>query len=240
MLRDSHLIPKSAYRYLRMIGSRGNLNPTFLSPNKILQTSRQVTDYLLCEACEQRLNNRGERWCLEHCDRGHGQFKLLKILGSAIPRWSQNGFTVFDAASIPDIDVESLVHFGLSVFWRAAVHTWRTHEGDAAISLGPYEESIRRFLLDELPFPDKVIVTVRVSMIGNTFWLPVQKNHGRFHTATFAMLGLAFHLSVGRLISPELYALATAPNPRKPIWMVKSLDDFEFAEITKVYAKATA
>src|ERR1017187_6381686 len=63
-LQQSHLLPKSAYRYLRMVGGRGNPNPTFLSATRLVQTSQQVKDYLLCAKCEDRFNNQGERWCL--------------------------------------------------------------------------------------------------------------------------------------------------------------------------------
>jgi len=126
------------------------------------------------------------------------------------------------------------------VFWRAAVHNWKTPDGEVEISLGPYEEPIRRFLLDEAPFPDNAVITSRVSNIGNVLWMPVQKNRGGFHVSSFGMLGLVFDLSVGSLLPPVFYDIATAPNPRKPIWIVKSQDDFVFSEIAKIYKKVSA
>ena len=152
-LQDSHLLPRSAYRYLRMLGERGNPNPLFLSAGKLLQTSKQVSGHLLCSTCEDRFNTRGERWCLKHCDRGRGRFILRDILASNAPRWERNGFQVYDGVKMPGVKLESLVYFGFSVFWRAAVHTWKTPDGNVRIDLGPYEEPVRGFLLDEMPLP---------------------------------------------------------------------------------------
>lgn len=239
-LQDSHLLPRSAYRYLRMLGPRGNLDPIFLSANKLLQTSRQVKEYLLCSDCEDRFNNRGERWCLRNCDRGQGRFGLRKILASHVPRWDHNGFQVYDGVDMADVDVESLAYFGLSVFWRAAVHRWKTPDGTVKIDLGPYEEPLRRFLLDEVLFPGKILLTVRVSDLGNVMWTPVQKNSAGFHSLTFGMLGLVFNLAVGSKIPHEFYSLATVPNSRKLLWRVRNQDDFLFAEATKMYRSAIA
>lgn len=239
-LQDSHLLPRSAYRYLRMLGKRGNPNPIFLSASKLLQTSQQVKDHLLCSDCEDRVNNRGERWCLKHCDRGQGCFELRRILVSRVPRWDHNGFQVYDGVDIAEVDIESLVYFGLSVFWRAAVHRWKTPEGNLKIDLGPYEEPLRRFLLDEVPFPGNMVITVRVSEMGNLMWTPVQENHAGFHTLTFGMLGLVFNLAVGSKIPPEFYALATTPNPRKLLWRVRNQDEFLFTEATKMYRSASS
>ena len=239
-LQDSHFIPKAAYRYLRMIGGLGNPNPTFLRKDKMVQTSHQMSDYLLCSACEQRFNARGEGWCLKHCDRGRGRFRLREILESHTPRWNIKGFRVYDGDSIPEIDTKALVYFGLSVFWRAAVHTWKTPKGTVAIELGPYEEPLRRFLLDEIPFPPKMVITVRVSDLGNMFWTPVEKNKSEFRIFAFGMLGLEFTFVTGSKIPPEFFALGTAPDFRKSIWRVQSRDNELFADMVSIYKAAAS
>ena len=223
-----------------MIGGQGNPNPTFLSKDKIVQTSHQVSDYLLCSACEQRFNTQGERWCLRHCDRGRGRFRLRETLESHTPRWNINGFRVHDGVAIPEIDTQALVYFGLSVFWRAAAHTWKTPKGDVAIELGPYEQQLRRFLLDEIPFPRKMVITVRVSDLGNMFWTPVEKNKSEFRVFGFGMLGLEFTLVTGSKIPSEFFALGTAPDPRKSIWRVQSQDDAMFTDIASIYKAAVS
>jgi hypothetical protein len=237
-LLDSHLLPKSAYRYLRMVGDRGNPNPTFLSRSRLVQTSQQVSDYLLCSGCEGRFNERGERWCLRHCDRGRGRFRLREILTSNTPRWDRNGFRLYEGAMITEINTEALVYFGMSVFWRAAVHTWKTPDGTVRIDLGQYEEPVRLFLRDEGPFPDNMVMTVRISDLGNLMWTPVQENRRGFHVFAFGILGLAFNLAVGSKIPEEFYTIGTAPNSRKVLWVVRNQDDFLFAEATKLYQAA--
>jgi hypothetical protein len=223
-----------------MLGGRGNPNPLFLTVGKLLQTSQQVKDYLLCSKCEDRFNNRGERWCLGHCDRGRGRFRLREVLASNAPRWDKNGFRLYEGLNIPDINTEALVYFGLSVFWRAAVHTWRTPGGKVKIDLGPYQEPLRLFLGDELPFPGNMLITVRVSELGNLMWTPVQRNRAGFHVCSFGMLGLVFNLAVGVKIPPEFYAISTAPNPRKLLWVVRNQDDFLFAEAARMYQTASS
>ena len=222
-----------------MLNARQNPNPTFLSAKRVLRTSHQVRDYLLCGDCEERFNSRGERWCLKYCDRGLGQFRLRAILASNLPRWDHGGFRVYEAAAIPAINTDALVYFGLSVFWRAAVHTWRTPDGDVNINLGPYAEQVRLFLLDERPFPGSVVITVRISDLGNLMWAPTQRNSSGFHVATFGMLGLVFNLAVGARIPAEFYDMATEPNDRKFVWAVRSQDDFVFAEAVKLYRSAS-
>jgi hypothetical protein len=85
-LQNSHLLPGSAYKYLRIVGERCKSNPLFLSAKMLVQTSQQVSDFLLCSKCEDRFNNCGERWSLSHCDRGRGRFRLREILSSNAPR----------------------------------------------------------------------------------------------------------------------------------------------------------
>jgi hypothetical protein len=234
------LLPKSAYRYLRMVGGRGNPNPTFLSTTKILQTSQQVKQHLLCTECEGRFNIHGEQWCLKHCDRGGGRFRLRQILSLNPPIWDRNGFRLYEGATIGDLNTKALVYFGLSVFWRAAVHNWKTPDGEVGVELGPYEEPLRLFLLGEQPFPSNMVITVRISDLGNLMWVPVQKNSAGFHISTFGMLGLVFNLVVGSKIPAEFYAIGTEPNPRKLLWMVRNQDDFLFSEAVKLYKNASS
>lgn len=121
------------------------------------------------------------------------------------------------------------MYFGLSVFWPAAVHNWKTPDGKVSIGLGPYEEPLLIFLYDGLAFPGNMVITVRISDLGNLMWTPVQKNSTGFHVLTFGMLGLVFNLAVGAKIPAKFYTIATTPNPRKFLWIVRNQDDFLFA-----------
>lgn len=160
------------------------------------------------------------------------------ILSSAAPRWEINGYRVYEAAALPAIRVDTLVYFALSVFWRAAVHTWKTPGGDVKIELGPYEEAIRLYLLDKSKFPVNVIVTIRVSNFHQLLWPPTEKRRPGFRMFTFGIPGLVFDMAAGAKIPTEFYTISTQPNPLKFVWMVQAQDDLVFSEFVSTYRQA--
>lgn len=144
-LQDSHLLPKAFYKLAWAAGGR-NPNPIVVTPKVALKTSRQVSDYLLCRDCEERFNKGGEKWIVENCWRGETDFPLNAALKAATPiAGSKPDLMIYFGASIPAIDLERIVYFAASVFWRAAVNDWG--ENPIKLDLGPYEDSLRRFLL---------------------------------------------------------------------------------------------
>src|SRR5208282_3621628 len=88
-------------------------------------------------------------------------FLLRDTLRGMAPLSANPKISVFRGIEVPGI--EQLIYFGMSVFWRAAAHEWNVLGKDYKISLGPYEEPIRRYLLGETAFPGKVTLSVRVS-----------------------------------------------------------------------------
>lgn len=72
-------------------------------------------------------------------------------------------FACYSAAATPGIDMDALIYFALSIFWRGAAHRWRNIDKGVmeGIKLEPYEEPIRKFLLGG-PFPDDIVVQVAV------------------------------------------------------------------------------
>src|SRR5262245_16715715 len=126
-LQDSHLMPKALYKYLRdRIDT--NPNPVVATPEKTFQTSKQVTDYLLCEECEDRFNKGGERWVVENCWRSNTAFPLQAALLATLPIFT-NGpdFTAYSGATTPAVNVGKLAYFAASVMWRASVHQWKQY-----------------------------------------------------------------------------------------------------------------
>ena len=57
-LFKSHLMPAALYALCDAPDSR----PVRVAADVVMQTSRQVQDYLLCAACEDALNKGGESW----------------------------------------------------------------------------------------------------------------------------------------------------------------------------------
>ena len=59
-LCDSHLAPAGLYKYCNAVG----LGPVRMTAEEIAVANEEITTYLLCEDCEQRLNRDGENWLL--------------------------------------------------------------------------------------------------------------------------------------------------------------------------------
>lgn len=95
-------------------------------------------------------------------------------------------------------------------------------------------------MLDKRPFPGNLVIAVRISELGNLMWTPVQENRKGFHICGFGMLGVVFDLAVGAKIPAEFYAIGTAPNPRRYLWVVRSQDDFLFDKAADMYRDASA
>jgi hypothetical protein len=50
------------------------------------------------------------------------------------------------------------------VFWRAVVHPWRVFGREyEPISVGPYEQELRKFLLGLAPFPVRAALTIWIA-----------------------------------------------------------------------------
>ncbi len=128
----SHIVPNLVYKPIK------NEKRQLLSvgPHDVKKIQTGIWEHLLCEKCEQVLN--------EH------ETKFKNIWMDTIPP----DFTHLRTKPLEDIievsvpDYDSFKLFHLSVFWRAAVSS-RHKTGD--ISLGPHEEAIRQLIYDGNP-----------------------------------------------------------------------------------------
>jgi hypothetical protein len=161
MLQDSHYIPRGMYKRIRDAG-RKNPNPIRISRTLTSRTSRQCTDYVLCSDCEQRLNRGGETWMMNGVAHGK-RFRLRDRLDVALPKHVLSEATVYSGTAI-GIDTNKLGYFALSLVWRGGIHEWPLPFGERSVrlALGPMEESIRKYLLGEDPFPPDAAVVVHV------------------------------------------------------------------------------
>jgi hypothetical protein len=186
-LRKSHMMPRSLYKKTRWEGTP-NPNPLLVSGRSSVQISSQVSDYVLCGDCEQRFSDRGERYAMTIVDH-KGKFPLLDLLNH-VPPTRDRGFAKFyDAAATPTIDRAKIAYFALSIFWRASVHHWKSPgEPSQQIRLGPYQEPIRKFLLNEASFPEDVVLVTAVCTdegTRNSFFSPTRSKKGRVHNPYF-------------------------------------------------------
>jgi len=98
----------------------------------------QVSEYLLCPACEERLRLGGEDWVLANGCRGPKTFPLQSVLAGATPVANLTKAPMIVARTIPEIDLRQLAYFAISVFWRASASPWKTLGQRLQIDLGPY------------------------------------------------------------------------------------------------------
>ncbi len=223
-LQDSHFFPASIYKACR--DAENNKNPIAIADGAAAQTSAQMTEHLLCAGCERRFNENGERWTHLNIARIDG-FPLQGVIAKATPILAGDEMAAYAAADIPEIDVEKLVYFALSIFWRAAIHRWKTSDATdkftKRIWLGPYEEPIRKFLLGEAAFPPNTVVLVSIWPYTKppapiAFHTPVSANKGSFHSHSFYIPGLDFKLALGKLMPEKLKRICSYRSPEKMIF----------------------
>jgi hypothetical protein len=240
LLCDSHLLPKSMFRILRSPLDK-NPNPIVAGEGYYYPTSKQLSDYLLCEGCEQRFRRLGEDWVMANCYRDEQTFRIREILQSAVPLSDNKEIRIYSGASITELRMDDLVYFAISVFWRAAVHTWRVDGRGYGISLGPYEEPLRRFLRGETAFPDKFVLAVRVSSrpeLLKTAHAPNTGNGRGFHFHRFVIPGLVFVLLSGGRIPTEHYTASTAPAQERYISIYPKSELADLNEVITLLQKS--
>src|SRR5690348_15528213 len=76
LLCDSHLLPSALYALLKSPSK----DPVVLTSRIVMHSSRQTTTYLLCEKCEDRLNEGGETWLIPLLATIGGTFQLYDII----------------------------------------------------------------------------------------------------------------------------------------------------------------
>lgn len=234
-LCDSHLIAAAFFRLLRSTTVTPS-DPLAITPSVTLTASRQLSDYLLCVSCEDRLRTRGEDWVIDRCYRGEGQFLLRDlIMGSNLLDAGEMG-TFYSAKSNPQIDAAALTYFAASVFWRAAVHNWQYLGTSASITLGRYEEQFRMYLLDEAPFPRSAAMWVWVSRYeepSRVISTPHSVRACDCYMHIFDVPGLRFSLLVGQMMPDWVRFLCVLNGQDQPILVSDAPDDILATDVHK-------
>jgi hypothetical protein len=219
-LQKSHFVPAGVYRVIRN-EAEANPNPIVFHSEGATQTSKQTKDYLLCRDCEKRLSENGEDYFLKYCWRRNG-FRLHAILDAATPDVIFKRLKIYAAAKHPEINVSALTYFAASMFWRAAVHEWRTgtHTSEK-IELGPYEEELRKYLMGEADFPRDCVLWVsvpdKITPFTGVSLAPYGGRQNGIHIYKLVVLGIAFHLLVGKSISLEHRELCFVRGTAHPL-----------------------
>jgi len=227
-LKNSHFISAGIYKRLRDKNEK-NPNPWMLSKTTAVQTSRQITAYLLCKDCEQRFNKNGEDWVLKHCLQEDGNFPLASILASRVPDISSSDPTrVYYASKIPEINISALAYFAASIFWRGSIYGWND-DGSIPVKLGPFQEEFRQYLMELKMFPRDctLLVLVREGKdIDRLTFTPLSERIDNFHVHKFPMPGLAFTLAVGKNIPIKFRPACFVYGSNNPIVMTSKIEKY--------------
>ena len=210
-LRDSHYIPRRAYS-MNMATALKNPNPIVISHGQIKQVSDQLRGHTFCQECEQLLSKKGEKWVLANIPNDQGRpFPLQDALIPENPVFLGDGINLYAGRKIKAFDMDQLIHFGMSMFWRGAAREWKSSLGEIAppVNLGDYYEPIRQFLLGG-QFPDGVVILVYVynlkpAMNAATTVLSAKNKMAEFRW--FYLNGLGFELYLGKEIPKQIRQL---------------------------------
>jgi hypothetical protein len=236
-LRKSHFLPRALYKRPRSPGLP-NPYPLLISIADERQTARQAWQHLLCSECEQRFHERGEDWVLRHCARNARTFKLREALLSSRGDRQPESDDLFLADRIPDVNADALCYFALSVIWRAAVRSWRLEGATAeALSLGHYQEQLRRYLLGESPHPDDVVVVLIVSPFAEVplnLTFPRSMRSATHSVHFFAIPGLDFSVYMGKGVPRIGREVSLCQGPGRPLFYSPRADLQTVAALNRI------
>lgn len=203
-LRDSHLIPTSAYAHLRCNTSQGVQQSVKLNLlNKTaIQTDVQVKQHLLCGDCEILFSERGER-ILGNLWATQKGFPLFERLSCQEPTIKAGAISLYKSSAIDESTLKALRYFAFSIFWRAHVWDWGHEKDPYGKALGDrYSEIIRKFLLFGSEFEDYVLMIEVNSDESSRAMFSFPSSHrldGAWYHS-FVILGIRFILVVGRTL----------------------------------------
>jgi hypothetical protein len=228
-LCDSHLMPAALYRLLRSktVNPR---DPLAITTRSTFQTSRQVSEYLLCVDCEDKFRRNGEEWVLRHCYREGEGFALRELMLKGQLLGDGPVAKFYSTKSNLHIDSGALTFFAASIFWRAAARDWQFLKSVPGnpIALGPYQESLRKYLLGQTSFPHSAAMWVWVSSYDKPSRVVTTPHSGRIlncHAHSFDIPGMRFDLFLGRRLPEFVRLLCVVNDPDRPILVSDAPDN---------------
>ena len=228
-LQRSHYLGRALYVLARDDGKL----PILMSPELVIQSQRQIKDYLLCLECERLFTRRGENYLMRMVNRRNG-FKIMELVRANPKRRVEGEYSTYSAIDM-DIDTDALAYFALSVIWRGA-HVWPTLNGRATGGLqrSDHEERLRRYLLGTAPYPRGVIVKIFVASdyaFQNFITFPrVNPDQQDATVLTFLVRGIWFDVVLGDSLPAYMHGSCCVNSPEKLIF-VGDFDRFVTDEI---------
>jgi hypothetical protein len=238
-LQESHYIPRFAYKANRARQLK-NQNAVVMTSRGIRQDQRQLKDYVLCADCERRFNEGGEKWVLARIPPDYGEpFVLQDQLIKERPLYREDGLALYAGANITAFDMDKLVYFAASIFWRGGVHEWEIDGQQAPkVDLHEHEEPLRVFLLGQGRFPSDAWITTDVSSHKpalNGVIVPMAMHSLGWNCYWFYICGLGFSLHSGNAV-PSGVKQSCSQNTSQRIIKMESV----FAERVREYFRTVA
>ncbi|HEY6252463.1 MAG TPA: hypothetical protein VI685_21110 [Candidatus Angelobacter sp.] len=192
-LQDSHFINAALYRIANRRG--GAIVKT---PELFIAISNQVHDYVLCRECEQLFSRKGEDYVMPLVKQDDNDFPLLKILtqGKPLAPTGPNNGTPFSGPAT-GIDTEKLAYYALSMFWRGAVHVWKTlNRQTTSVNMNAEDqEAIRKYLHEESGWPPGIVLQVTVCtdlFSQDNVLAPVDWENDMYKGSSMVIFGIFF------------------------------------------------
>jgi hypothetical protein len=218
-LRDSHFLPSAMYKNMKLPGDTSQIILDRTNPRI---ENKQIKARLLCAVCEDRFSKNGERWVMGNGVRAaSGTFLLQTALTNSKPIHDAQDFSAFSGGTIPAIDMDSLVYFAASVFWRATAHDWGRPKN--RLDFGGYQEELRQYLVGSASFPMNAALLIVVS--DATALLEIAafpfggKVAGAYHSYQFNIPGIEFTLSLGQRIPKSCRRVCAYSSPERLIFL---------------------
>jgi hypothetical protein len=228
-LRYSHFVPAGAMKRT-LDKTAKNPAPYRISTRSISRTSKPQQAYLLCHDCEQRFEQRGENWIFKHCYQLDTRFPLQDILSSRKPELgSASKIEVHYAANIPEMNISAIAYFAASMFWRGSIYGWNDDKS-VPVRLGPFQEPLRKYLLDEGPFPQECVIWVALKTGRGVYERSVYPPYGErkdgFHGFKFPMAGIAFAMLVSKHLPETFRRMCIVHGEGNPIMRTTEFDNW--------------
>jgi hypothetical protein len=144
-------------------------------------------------------------------------FPLYDLVSANPPVYSLDKTNIFSVRDLPIVKVKELVHFGMGMFFKAAVHGWQKGRTEPRINLEPYTELLGLWLRGKGKFPSDMYLVVQIAppdqaQIG--LFPPYEAEHGVFYVY---VPGLLFMLNAGPDTDMTRKPLCLWNNPDRPI-----------------------
>lgn len=160
-LQKSHFIGAGLYRSANRRGGA-----VIKTPKLFIGIDKQIQDHVLCRDCEQLFCKEGEDYVTPLVKQAEGNSPLLERLIAEKPISSGPNHGDVLSATKAGIDIEKIAYYGLSMFWRSAVHEWPTKvQGqNTTKSQMSFEEleAIRKYLRKETGWPPGIVLQITV------------------------------------------------------------------------------